>query len=432
MAPLCVIESRIDSRESGRTSPGLRGYADGVQNTLTQSRRLASVQDPVIPIVGRWIAATPGTISLGQGVVSYSPPPEVIEAARRFGGTLLDHRYGPVEGLPPLVEAIEAKLARENGLVVRPASRLFVTAGGNQAFMNAVLAVTDPGDAVILPAPFYFNHEMALVMAGVEAIGVQTTKDYQLDIDAIAAAITPRTRAIVTVSPNNPTGAVYPETALRAVNALCRDRGLFHIHDEAYEYFTYGGVTPFSPGAMPAAAHHTISLFSLSKAYGMASWRIGYMVVPELLAEAVNKIQDTLLICPPSVSQHAALAAIGVGRAYAAAHLERLDGTRRLILEALSKPDVPCDVPPADGAFYYLLRVHAGMDSMTLVERLIREHRVAAIPGSAFGDASPCSIRISYGALDPESIAEGVGRLVTGLRALAGEGAGRRHSAGPG
>ena len=390
-----------------------------VQNTLQESRRLASVQAPVIPIVGRWIAESPGTISLGQGVVSYSPPPEALEAARRFGSALADHRYGPVEGLPPLVEIIEAKLARENGITVRPGSRVLVTAGGNQAFMNAVLAISDPGDEILFPAPYYFNHEMAVVMAGARAVGVPTFCDYQLDLAAIANAITPRTRAVVTVSPNNPTGAVYPEEALRAVNALCRDRGIFHIHDEAYEYFTYGGARHFSPGSIAGAAEHTISLYSLSKAYGMASWRIGYMVIPEVLGEAVNKIQDTVLICPPAISQAAAVAALHAGRNYTASRLAPLDEMRRAIFEVLSAGDIPCDIPSADGAFYYLVRVHSTLDSMTFVERLIREYRVAAIPGSAFADSAPCSIRISYGALDRNSIAAGLDRLVAGLRALA-------------
>jgi aspartate/methionine/tyrosine aminotransferase len=387
-----------------------------------QSSRLAAVQTPVIPVVGRWIAETPGTISLGQGVVSYGPPPEAIEAARRFGYALTDHRYGPVEGLPVLVEAIREKLAQENGIKVRGSSRVVVTAGGNLAFVNAILAVTDPGDEVILPAPYYFNHEMAIVIAGGRAVAVPTLRDYQLDVQAIAGAITSRTRAVVTVSPNNPTGAVYSAESLRAVNAVCGDRGLFHIHDEAYEYFTYDAAAQFSPGAIDGASGHTISLYSLSKAYGLASWRIGYMVIPEALWDAVNKIQDTLLICPPSVSQHAAIAALQVGRGYTSAHLPELDGLRRLIFEALGDPDVPCDVPPAGGAFYYLVRVHSTLDPLALTERLIRNHHVAVIPGSAFGDTAGCSIRISYGALRPESVAEGVSRLVSGLRAECGTG----------
>jgi len=383
-----------------------------------QSQRLAAVQTPVVPIVSRWIADVPGTISLGQGVVSYGPPPEVTEAARRFGATLADHRYGPVEGLPPLVDALEHKLARENRIQVRPASRVVVTAGGNLAFMNAVLAIADPGDEFIFPVPYYFNHEMAVVMANARVVAVPTARDHQLDVEAIAGAITPRTRAVVTVSPSNPTGAVYPEADLRAVNTLCRDRGLFHIHDEAYEYFTYENTRHFSPGSIDGAGAHTISLFSMSKAFGMASWRIGYQVIPESLWDAVNKIQDTILICAPAVSQHAAIAALGIGREYAHKRLAALDETRRHVRSALQAPGLPCEVPDALGAFYFFVRVHTKIDSLTLAERLIRRHRIAVMPGQAFGATDRCAIRISYGALDPTTVAEGTARLVTGLAEL--------------
>jgi aspartate/methionine/tyrosine aminotransferase len=388
-----------------------------VRDQVIESRRLAAVQTPIIPIISRWTAETPGTISLGQGIVSYGPPPEAVEAVRRFGGSLEDHRYGPVEGIPSLTEALEIKLASENHIAVRPTSRLVVTAGGNLAFMNAVLAVTDPGDEVILPAPFYFNHEMAVMMAGGRPVPVATTTEYQLDLDAIAGAVTDRTRAIVTISPNNPTGAVYREDDLRAVNALCRDRGLVHVHDETYEYFLYDDATHFSPGSIEGAAGHTISLFSMSKAYGLASWRVGYMVIPESLWDAMNKIQDTLLICAPTVSQVAALAALGIGRRYACANLGTLAAMRRTIENALTAPLVPCDVPPAGGAFYFFVRLGASLDSLTVAERLIREHRVAVVPGSAFGDRC-CSMRVSYGALDPGAAAEGASRLVAGFQAL--------------
>lgn len=383
-----------------------------------QSRRLAEVQTPVIPVIGRWIAETPGTISLGQGLVSYGPPGPALEAARRFGEAPADHRYGPVEGQPALVAAIERKLGAENGIAVRPASRVVVTAGGNLAFMNAVLAITDPGDDVILPAPYYFNHEMAVVIAGARAVPVPTGPDWQLDVPAIRRAMTARTRAVVTVSPNNPTGAVYPEAALRAVNALCRDAGVFHVHDEAYEYFVYDEARHFSPGSIAGAADHTISLYSLSKAYGMASWRIGYMVIPAALWDAVNKTQDTLLIAAPSVSQAAALAALDVGPAYAARHLPALDRRRQFLLHALGAPGVPCDIPMAAGAFYVFIRVPTRLDALTCCDRLIHDHHVAAIPGSAFGDVAECSLRISYGALDQAAVEEAVRRLVTGLRTL--------------
>ncbi len=393
---------------------------------MRESDRMRSVQAPIIPVIGRLIAETPGTISLGQGIVAYGPPPEALASLAAFGGDLEDHWYGPVEGLPALVDAIEAKLDAENGIRARPASRVVVTAGANMGFMNAVLAVADPGDEVILQAPFYFNHEMAIVMAGCRPVAVPTDATHQLQIDRIRAAITPRTRAVVTISPNNPSGAVYPEAALREVNALCRERGVYHVHDEAYEYFTYDGARHFSPGSIDGAAAHTISLYSLSKAYGFASWRIGYMVIPSELFETMLKIQDTILICPTAASQHAAIAALGVGAGYCRARLRGLARVRAHLLDAFAGIGDVCTVPRPDGAFYCLLRVATTLDANTLAERLIREHRVAAIPGTAFGLADGCHLRVSYGALDAETVAAGVGRLTEGLKAIAGAGAGRR------
>jgi aspartate/methionine/tyrosine aminotransferase len=379
-------------------------------------RRITAIQPPVIPILGDLIRSTPGTISLGQGIVSYGPPPECMAALSGFGTDLADHRYGPVEGEADLRGVIANKLATENRMPL-DGRRIVVTAGGNMGFLNAVLAVTDPGDEVILPIPFYFNHDMALTMIGCRAVPVPTDARHQLDVQAIERAITPRTRAIVTISPNNPSSAVYPEEALRAVNALCARHGLIHIADEVYEYFTYGDVRHYSPGSDPDSVPHTVSLFSLSKAYGLASWRMGYMVIPEALFDAVNKIQDTNLICPPVVSQYAALGALEAGEPFRREKIDGIASTRELVIDELSEIADLCTVGPADGALYFLLRVHSELPPMTLVERLVTEHAVAAIPGSTFG-LEGCYLRISFGALERETVAEGIGRFVEGLRAI--------------
>jgi len=391
-------------------------------STARASARVEAVQAPVIPIVAGWIRETPGTISLGQGVVSYGPPREAVASLASFGDELADHRYGPVEGTPALVGRLAAKLRAENGIDASRGCRVVVTAGGNMAFLNAILAIADPGDEIILPVPFYFNHDMAIVLAGCRTVAVPTRPDYQLDLDALARAVTPRTRAIVTVSPNNPSGAVYPEAALRAVNALCRERGIYHVHDEAYEYFTYD-VPHVSPGAFGGAAAHTISLFSLSKAFGFASWRIGYMTIPDALFDAVNKIQDTNLICPAAVSQHAALAALAVGRPYCDAHVRVLAQVRARVYARLAALGDLVEAPDARGAFYVLLRVKTDLDPYLLAERLVREHKVATIPGPAFGLTTGCSLRISYGALAPDTVAEGIDRLIAGLGAILRNGA---------
>jgi aspartate/methionine/tyrosine aminotransferase len=410
---------------------------------MIESARMQAVQAPIISVVGDLIQQHPGTISLGQGVAYYGPPSEAIASLSDFLAQPNNHKYNAVEGMVALRKEIAAKLQAENGIVlgensnfklqtsnsIQPltpnpqdptANALVVTAGSNMAFLNAVLAIADPEDEIILQVPYYFNHEMAIRIANCRPVLVNTDDTYQLRPEAIRAAITPRTRAIVTISPNNPTGAVYSEAALREVNAICGDRGIYHISDETYEYFTYDGVNHFSPGSIPNSGSHTISLYSLSKAYGFASWRIGYMVIPVHLMAAVKKIQDTNLICPPVVSQYAALGALQAGAAYCKEKMGAIAQVRQILLRELDTIRDICAIPPADGAFYVLLRVHTDLPAFDLVERLIKDHKVAVIPGDTFGLESDCYLRVAYGALQHDTAAEGIGRLVRGLRATVG------------
>ena len=377
--------------------------------------RMAAVQSPVIPIIGQLIRRSPGTISLGQGVVSYGPPPAAIEFLAQFLATPENNKYQAVQGIPPLLAAIQTKLKDENNLEVNEANCIVVTAGSNMAFMNAILAITSAGDEIILQTPYYFNHEMAITMANCRPVLVPTDDNYQLRLEAITAAITPKTRAVVTISPNNPTGAVYSEEALRKVNQICRERGIYHISDEAYEYFTYDGIQHFSPGTIDQNSHHTISLYSLSKAYGFASWRIGYMVMPKHLLEPVKKVQDTILICPPVISQYAALGALKVGKSYCQQHLQEIIAVREIVLQSLSNLEDLCTISPSAGAFYIFLKVNQQLDAFELAKRLIEEYKVAVLPGTTFGMNDGCYLRVAYGALHPDTAAAGIERLVEGL-----------------
>jgi len=389
--------------------------------SLKTRSRMDAIQAPIVAVVGDWIRQTPGTISLGQGVVHYGPPREALTAVQEALADPVTHEYNDGAGVPPLVDALAAKLKTENGIDIARGSRVMVTAGANMAFMHAVFAVTEPGDEIILPVPFYFNHEMAIEMAGCTAIRVPTDDRYQLRLDAIARAITPRTRAIVSVSPNNPSGAVFGEESLRALSALCRDRGVYHFADEVYEYFTYDGVRHFSPASIPGADAYTVSMYSLSKAYGFAGWRLGYMAYPEHLAAGMMKSQDTILVCATVASQIGALAALEVGRAHCAPHVRELADVREIVRRELSALAPLVTVPPADGAFYVLLKVNADRGRLTdlsIAERLVREHKVAVVPGTAFGMTDGCYFRVAYGALQKATVAEGIGRLVKGLRAV--------------
>lgn len=396
-------------------------------------RTIASVQPPVIPIVNGWIGQTPGTISLGQGMVAYPPPPEALRAAAEFGRSPEQHCYGPALGEPELLRLIAGKLRRENGIDVENGYRVMVTAGSNMAFLSLLLAIAEPGDEIILPSPYYFNQEMAVRMLNCIPVAVPTDARWQLRLDALAAAVTEKTRAIVTISPNNPTGAVYPETDLRAVNELCRRFGLYHISDEAYEYFVYAdaghgdarrrGVRHFSPGGIEGAQAHTVSLYSLSKAYGFAGWRVGYMVFPEPMLPALLKIQDTNLICPPRINQAAAAAALKVGSAYCRDRLENLKAMRRRFAEALRplQERKLAALTLTEGAFYLMVKLDTARSDLELVQDLIRRFQIAAIPGSAFGLREGCHLRLSYGMLDPDQADAALQRLREGLQDCLGQ-----------
>lgn len=382
------------------------------------SARIEGVQPPIIPIIAGLIDGNPGTISLGQGVVYYDPPPQVADGVSRFLSRPANHRYQSVEGIAELRELIAGKLESENSTGV-DGRAIVVTAGSNMGFFNAILAICDAEDEVILLTPWYFNHEMAVRIAGCRPVGVATQPGFQPDLGAITSAITPRTRAVVTISPNNPTGAVYPQVTLDAINEFCRERGIYHIHDEAYEYFMHGDAEHYSPAARPESRDHTISLFSLSKGFSLASWRIGYMLIPESLLESVRKIQDTNVICPPVISQYAAIEAMRLGRAYCAPMVRRIAEVREHLYRSLG--DIEGVIAnEALGAFYAFLEFpRTSHTDLSLVESLVTDFGVAAIPGSAFGVEKGCYLRVSYGALEPETARQGIDRLCQGLRVLA-------------
>lgn len=390
------------------------------KESTTAARRMDAVQAPIIPEVWKLIAEHPDTISLAQGVVGYGPP---AAARHRLEGLWEDpetHLYQDDAGLPELRAALAEKVRRENGFGGEE-HFLLVTAGSNMAFVHALLAIADPGDEVVIMSPFYFNHEMAVGIAGCRPVSVPTGEGFQPDLAAVEAALSDRTRAVVTISPNNPTGAVYSREFLLAINRLCAARGIYHISDEAYEYFVYGKAEHVSPGAFPGAAKHTISLYSFSKAYGFAGWRIGYGVFPAHLEAALMKIQDTNLICPPVVSQHVALGALEAGAAYCQGHVRELSAVRDLVQDHLADLE-PCFLRPpvADGALYVFLELDTERSGIELVEELIRRFGVAPLPGETFGVDRSCALRVSYGALGRETVAEGMGRLVRGINTLLG------------
>ena len=401
------------------------------------ARRLDGVLRPVIPQISALVRTTPGCLSLAQGMVSWGPPPGVADAVAQAATELAAgdaaplNSYGSMAGDPALLEAIRRDLtapSRAGGPLDLAGAQLLVTAGSNMAFNAIAQVITDPGDELILPLPYYFNHVMAVQLAG----GVAVPVDAGLVPDPVrlAAAITPRTRAIVTVSPNNPSGVVMPQPVLAAINRLCAARGLFHIHDEAYEHFVHGPTPHWSPGSQAGAGAHTISLFSLSKAYGMAGWRLGYGVVPAQLLPGLAQVQDTVLICPPRLTQVAAAAALAAGAPWCTPRVGALAALQQQLIAGVAAArdaGVPVRLlARPDGAFYGLLTLEPeaadglqrnGIDARTLMRRLATEHGVACVSGDAFG-LTGHSLRLSVGMVDVSTLAMGLERLFTGIRVL--------------
>ena len=212
---------------------------------------------------------------------------------------------------------------------------------------------------------------------------------------------------------------VYDSSALAEVNQICREKGIYHLSDETYEYFTYDGIKHFSPASTANSEHHTISLFSLSKAYGFASWRIGYMVIPQHILLSVKKAQDTNLICPPVISQYAALGALKTGVNYCQKYLPDITFIRDKFLQELNLIKDTCTVAPTAGAFYLFLKINSEIDDFELVKKLIENYKVAGLPGSTFGMKNGCYLRAAYGALEPKTAIKAIARLVTGLQEIA-------------
>ena len=392
------------------------------------AQRLQRVLPPVIPVLGQWLAQRPGALSLAQGMVSWGPPAEVVEAVQHAlagaSAGLELHRYGPMAGDPELLAAVRAELEAGQGLDL-DGSTLLVTAGSNMAFNAIAQVLLDPGDEVILPLPWYFNHVMAIQLAA----GVPVPVDAGLvpDPQRLKAAITARTRAIVTVSPSNPSGVVIPAAVLAAINRICADRGLFHISDEAYAAFVHGSEPHRPPGQASGSGSHTITLHSLSKTYGMAGWRLGYGAVPRQLLAGLAQVQDTVLICPPRLTQYAALAALRAGPSWYAPRIVALAARRQQLLAAVAtarRQGLPIRLAIVpDGAFYALLACATPLNGDLLVKRLVLEHGVAVLPGEAFGLAASggiCYLRLSYGMLEPAPLATALERLFAGLAQLLG------------
>lgn len=343
-------------------------------------------------------------ISMAAGEPDFDTPPHVKEAAHRAireGKT----KYTQVQGIPELREVIAEKFRRENDLSYTP-DQVIVSTGGKQALFNAFLALLDPGDEVIIPAPYWVSYPEMVSFAGGVPVAVDTRPEdgYDVDPEAIGAAITPRTKAIVLNSPSNPTGAVYPEAILRAVADLAVRHGLVIVTDEMYEHIVYDAahvsIARFAP-------EHTLTVNGASKAYAMTGWRIGFAGGPSNLVKAMNAIQGQSTSNPSTISQYAALEAIRDSRAFIEEARGKFRERRDRIVVGLNGLGLATPLP--QGAFYVMADTsRLASDELEAARLLLDEARVAVVPGTDF--RAPGRVRLSY-ATSLENIEDALSRI---------------------
>ena len=364
-------------------------------------------------------AAGRPVIGFGAGEPDFPTPGYIVDAAIAAAPVPANHRYTPAAGLPDLRAAIVAKTARDSGVTVT-ADQVLVTNGGKQAVYQAFATLLDPGDEVLLPAPYWTTYPEAVALAGGVPVEVFAGEDagYLVSVEQLEAARTERTKVLLFCSPSNPTGAVYPAEQVRAIGEWAVEHGVWVVTDEIYEHLVYDGVSaPSIVAEVPALADTCLILNGVAKTYAMTGWRVGWMIGPKDAIKAATNLQSHLTSNVANVSQRAAIAALAGD--LSAAHEMRVafDRRRKLMVSMLNDiPGVVCPTP--EGAFYVYpsvkgllgktLRGRTPTTSAELATLILEEAEVAVVPGEAFGPSG--YLRLSY-ALSDEDLIEGVGRM---------------------
>jgi len=365
-------------------------------------------------------AAGEPVIGFGAGEPDFPTPAYVVDAARVALEDPSNFRYTPAAGLPVLREAVARKTERDSGLVV-DASEVMITNGGKQAVYLAFQALLDPGDEVLLPAPYWVTYPEAIRLAGGVPVEIPTSAaaGFEVTVEQLEAAVTDRTKVLLFVSPSNPTGAVYSRGRIEEIGRWAASHGIWVVTDEIYEHLVYGDAEFHSlPVIAPEAASRTLVLNGVAKTYAMTGWRVGWMVGPKDVVSAATRIQSHLSSNVANISQRAALAAVEGPLDAVAEMRAAFDRRRRTMVGMLREvPGVVC--PEPEGAFYAFpdLTALLGRDlggrkastTMDLAALLLDEIKIAVVPGEAFG--APGYARFSF-ALADDDLEEGLARLI--------------------
>jgi aspartate/methionine/tyrosine aminotransferase len=386
-------------------------FKTGGDTTMKLAKQVFATDFPPIAEAMSWVA--PGAIQSGrnrdllnmcQAVPSYPPAPALQQEFARLAGEPGTGGYTDIFGLGELREVYAKRMSLAYLVDIR-SDRVAITTGCNQAFAAAVMSVAEAGDEVILPAPHYFNHEMWLNMLGVRNVTIPAigSSGHPLVADA-RAAITPRTRAILLCTPNNPSGAIYPADVIQSFFELAREHGIALIMDETYRDFRPTTEPPHALFSQPGWEETVIHLYSFSKIYAIAGYRLGAMCSgPKLLHEAA-KILDCMTICPPQIAQRGVLFALGAVDDWINEKKTVMAGRLAAVRQALADPALRYRLISSGAYFAYIQHPFAGEKSKTVAKRLAQEHDVLCLPGSMFGEGQEDYLRLAFANVDEEKM----------------------------
>jgi len=352
-------------------------------------------------------------VGFGAGEPDFATPAHIVQAAIKAlneGFT----KYTPSSGMPDLRKAVAEKTQRDVGVTYKP-SQVIISCGGKHACFNVIAATCNPGDEVIIPAPYWLSYpEMAHLAEAVPVI-LNTTDatEFKVTPEQLRAAITPRTRLFILNSPSNPTGSIYSPEEIKALAEVCVEKGILIMSDEIYEKLVYDDAKQVSPASF--AKENTIIVNGLAKAYSMTGWRIGFTAAPEPIAKAIDAIQSHSTSNPTSFAQKGAIAALNGPQDHLKPWLEEYVRRRAYAFNKLNSiPGISC--VNAKGAFYLFPNIsRLGLKSIEFCDQLLQKKKVAAVPGIAFG--ADDYIRISY-ATSMENIKKGLDRIEEFVRDL--------------
>jgi len=360
-------------------------------------------------------AAGRPVIGFGAGEPDFPTPDYIVEAAVEACRDPRNHRYTPAGGLPELKQAIVEKTRRDTGHQLEPA-QVLVTNGGKQAIYEAFATMLDPGDEVVVPAPYWTTYPESIRLAGGVPVEVlaDETQDYKVTVEQLEAARTPRTKVLLFNSPSNPTGAVYTRDEVEAIGRWLVEHDLWVLTDEIYEHLVYDGLSAESlPVVVPELADRCVVVNGVAKTYAMTGWRVGWVAGPRDVVKAATNLQSHATSNVSNVAQRAAVAALRGDLSAVEEMKVAFDRRRRTIVSMLNEIDgVVC--PRPKGAFYAYPAVKGLLDRLSLgsttelAERMLDRAEVAAVPGEAFGASG--YLRFSY-ALGDDDLVEGITRL---------------------